>query len=120
MNYIIDPMWFYWVGIVDDLKGVLSVATATLIVATVALFAWGLCEKYVEDNGCSAKAIIKKAYALMVIVAVFGLLAIAVPSKQTLIEMQVARFATYENAEWTVDTIKQAVDYIIEAIGSLK
>ena len=43
-----------------------------------------------------------------------------VPSKEALIEMQVARFATYENAEWTLDTVKAAVDYIVESIKSVR
>lgn len=120
MNYIIDPMWFYWVGVVDDLRGVLSVAAITLGVVALVLLVWAFCEKVFDGEDDIAKTITKKAFTLMVMAAVFGLLMVAVPSKQTLIEMQVARFATYENAEWTVETIKQAVDYIVEAVGSLK
>ena len=37
-----------------------------------------------------------------------------------MIEMQIARYATYENAEWTVDAIKNAVDYVVQAVKSLK
>lgn len=120
MNYIIDPMWFYWAGVVDDLRGVLSAAASTLVAVALVLLGLAFVEKIADGEDDLAKAVTKKAYTLMVMAAVFGLLMIAIPSKQTLIEMQVARFATYENAEWTVETIKQAVDYIVEAVGSLK
>ena len=49
-----------------------------------------------------------------------GLFLIFVPSKETLIEMMVAKQATYENATWTVDALKSAVDYVVQAIQSLK
>lgn len=120
MNYIIDPMWFYWVGVVDGLRGVLFAVTVILGIVAFILFAVGFFAEYDDGEDDVAKSVTKKACAFMVIAAVFGLLMIAIPSKQTLIEMQVARFATYENAEWTVETIKQAVDYIVEAVGSLK
>lgn len=119
MNYIIDPMWFYWVNVVDGLKSMLFAVTFILAVVALTLFMWFLFNKS-DCNDYLAKIAFKKACTFMVITAVFGLLMVAVPSKQTLIEMQVARFATYENAEWTVETIKQAVDYIVEAVGSLK
>lgn len=43
-----------------------------------------------------------------------------VPSKNTLIEMMIAKQATYDNAQWTLETLKSAVDYIISAIQSVK
>ena len=41
------------------------------------------------------------------------------PSEKRLIEMQIARFATVENAEWALDAIKSATDYIVSAIKEL-
>ena len=51
---------------------------------------------------------------------VAGLFLVFVPSKETLIEMMIAKQATYENATWTVDALKSAVDYVVQAIQSLK
>jgi len=70
VNYIINPMWFYWLSVVSCVRVFVGV--------------------------------------------------IFIPSRNTMLEMQIARYATYENAEWTVETIKSAVDYIVQAIGSLK
>lgn len=49
-----------------------------------------------------------------------GLFLVFVPSKETLIEMMIAKQATYENTTWTVDALKSAVDYVVQAIQSLK
>lgn len=51
---------------------------------------------------------------------VSALFLVFVPSKETLIEMMIAKQATYENATWTVDALKSAVDYVVQAIQSLK
>ena len=119
MNYIIDPMWFYWVNVVDWLKGV---ALVNAIIATVTgfiRFVIVLSDKD-WDSESEHKQKMKIVRALAVIAVIAVIVSAFIPSKQTLIEMQVAKFATYENAEWTVETIKQAVDYIVEAIGSMK
>jgi hypothetical protein len=42
------------------------------------------------------------------------------PSDDTLIEMMIAKQATYDNAQWTLETLKSAVDYIVNAIKSVK
>jgi len=119
MNYIIDPMWFYWVSVVDWLKGaVLAIAIIATVVAFI-LFVTAMADKD-WDSESEHKQKMKSARALTVISVIAFMVSAFIPSKQTLIEMQVAKFATYENAEWTVETIKQAVDYIVEAIGSLK
>ena len=47
-------------------------------------------------------------------------LTIFVPSKSTMIEMMIAKYATYENADWTVESLKSVVDYIVEAFKAVK
>jgi hypothetical protein len=46
--------------------------------------------------------------------------AIFIPSREALIEMQVAKFVTYENAELSIDAVKSIIDYIINAVQNLK
>ena len=38
MNYIIDPMWFYWIEVVNALKGILLTFMILSIVADVIFF----------------------------------------------------------------------------------
>lgn len=120
-GYIINPAWFYWVSIADAVKAVLFVlAIVALILAGIAIFI------FVIDGGdCFDNEKIREQYKKAVgrgfIIGVLCLIAaILIPSKETLVEMQVAKYATWENAEWTVDALKEAVDYIVNAIGSLK
>ena len=54
------------------------------------------------------------------VLVISGLVLVFVPSKETLIEMMIAKQATYENATWTLDALKSAVDYVVQAIQSLK
>lgn len=48
------------------------------------------------------------------------ILAIFVPNKDTLVEMQIAQVVTKSNIELTVESIKDIVDYIVQSIASLK
>ncbi len=42
------------------------------------------------------------------------------PDKQTMIEIAVAKYATRDNVAWSVDQIKSIVDYIVQAMQSIK
>lgn len=56
------------------------------------------------------------AVITMVIGLVMVLMAIFIPSKQTSIEMLVARTATFDNVDWTVAQVKEIIDYIVSAL----
>ena len=43
-----------------------------------------------------------------------------IPNKQTIIEMMIAKKATYDNVSWTIEQVKEAVDYVISAIKEIK
>ena len=49
-----------------------------------------------------------------------ALVCIFVPSEKTLIEMQIAKIATHNNVNLTIDKIKEIVDYIINGIKEVK
>ena len=42
------------------------------------------------------------------------ILTILIPSKETMIQMQLAKFGTYENAGKAIEAIQDATDYILE------
>lgn len=117
-GYIINPSWFYWLKVVDNISIVLIVFA---VIATAAT-AVGLPAYWFDDvfDEAEEKQFRKIAKGMIVGVVILWLLVVFVPSKSTLIEMQIAKYATYENAEWTIESIKSAVDYIIDAIKSLK
>lgn len=120
MNYIINPMWFYWVNVVNTLVVIFIVL---LILAAGACVISGVITLVTLDYGPddevheAAKSIFKIGLAVAVVAAVAVIL---IPTKNTLIEMQIARYATHENVEITIDTIKSAVDYIVDAMKTVK
>lgn len=127
MNYIINPIWFYWMSVVDAVKGILltltiisSIAFLFLAIARVVTFVETVNE---DDNEevVKVKSALKKAFNIVLGVLIISTIAtIFIPPKNTLIEIQVAKYATYENTEQMVENIKIAVDYVVESIKSLK
>lgn len=120
MGYIIDPMWFYWLSVVDHVGTVLVIALVVFLFGTIAAGAGVGCNLEYGPEDSDYRNCMKLLKICFPITVAISLALIFLPSKNTLIEMQVARYATYENAEWTVDTIKSAVDYIVTAISSMK
>lgn len=128
MNYIINPSWFYWLGVVHSMRGfMLTAFIVSIIIIGVALIIIPVNVKLIQDypsiSDDERKAVRFFTKALKVgigVSVVAALFLVFVPSKETLIEMMIAKQATYENATWTVDTLKSAVDYVVQAIQSLK
>lgn len=125
---IINPSWFYWLGVVNSMRGFMLVAfIVAIILIGVSLIIIPVNVKLIQDypsiSDDERKAVRFFTKALKVassVCIVAGLFLVFVPSKETLIEMMVAKQATYENATWTVDALKSAVDYVVQAIQSLK
>lgn len=118
MNYIINPSWFYWLGVANVIKVMACIFIFFCVVGAIVVSGCAGVEYDKDDD--EYKALMKWRTVFVVIALICLLLTIFVPSKTTLIEMQVARYATYENAQWTVESIKSAVDYIIEAVKSMR
>lgn len=127
MNYIINPVWFYWISVVDGIKGALICSLILSMVISFIFFtiimvdyrdeaynpeAWGVSESTITEYKMFRKYLIIS----VIVLAVSAIGLIFIPSKNTLIEMQIAKYATYENAEISVESIKSAVDYIVNAI----
>ena len=108
MTYIIDPMWFYWVSVVDVVK------VCSGFIAGIALFI------LITAGSCSDMLSKHTTRWLFVALVVGGALAVFVPSEVTLTKMLLAKFATYENAEIALDGIQSAADYIVNAIKEIR
>lgn len=128
MNYIINPSWVYWLGVVESMLHfmvaafVLSIAfvVASAIIIPVNI---SVIREFPDISDGERKTVQFFTKALKIAIGVLvisGLVLVFVPSKETLIEMMIAKQATYENATWTLDALKSAVDYVVQAIQSLK
>lgn len=126
-TYIINPMWFYWLQVVGGAKFFFEFLTLVSVIFVLILGAtWWFCKDiYNSYPSFSEKEhktymAIQKVFKPIIVVSIFIWLAsIFIPSKETLISIMVAKFATYENAQWTADAIKSTVDYVIEAFKTI-
>lgn len=119
MDYIIDPMWFYWARVCNAVCTISAIFSAVLFIVAIFGVVFMIENRSYgpEDKDYkTGKTIFKVACPLAIILL---LAAVFIPSKETLMEMLIARFATYSNAELTIDTIKDIVDYIMEAMKSV-
>lgn len=129
-GYIVDPAVFYWINVFSNLQIVFGVIGGLSLVA--GLIALGVHiyfaheidgDEGTEDvsswvTGCRRNAKLSKKIMIptLIIAFVFILAAIFIPEKNTSIEMLIARTMTYENTEWTLERLKEAVDYIVAAM----
>ena len=128
MNYIINPSWFYWLGVVESMRyfmiAAFIISIAAIIVAIIIVpVDMRMIRDFPDmsdDERKSVQFFTKVLKAAIWALVISGLILMFVPSKETLIEMMIAKQATYENATWTLDALKSAVDYVIQAIQSLK
>ena len=128
MSFFINPSWFYWLHIMDALR---TMAIILMVMNVGAVLYFGLSVLVAKSSIANYPSIsdgerallpfyIKWVKISLAILPVFMAAVVFLPSKQTLIEMQVARLATKENVGLTVDAIKSAVDYIIESAKSMR
>lgn len=140
-NYIIDPSVFYWINVFSIIQTVLALFGGIAIAGSICLAityiykTYGLRKPEEPDrnnrydvdryNRCMKEyekekeyiAAIRKWLAVTAVTgAVLCAISIFIPSKQTSVEMLVARTATFDNVNWTIDQVKEIVDYIIKAL----
>ena len=128
MNYIINPSWFYWLGVVESMRyfmiAAFIISIAAIIVAIIIVpVDMRMIREFPDmsdDERKSVQFFTKVLKAAIWALVISGLILLFVPSKETIIGMMIAKQATYENATWTLDALKSAVDYVIQAIQSLK
>ena len=124
-NFIINPQVFYWINVLGIMQTVLAIFGAINIGITIGfIIAW--IYNNVEYN--AYRCVVNKRYAAIckkvsIITGLIGTIMIAlsifIPGKTTSIEMLVAKTATFDNVNWTVQQVKEVVDYIIKALQSV-
>lgn len=126
-NYIINPSVFYWMNVLNILH-ILNIIFFSfgLIFVFIGIISYAvytynsIVYPALYEHGDKIAKIWRKIAVIAGIVSIFsGLMMIFIPDKYTSIEMLIAKTATYENAQLTVQGIKEIVDYIIQAIKSI-
>ena len=118
MNYIINPSVFYWMHTIDTIRTILALVMALSGVGSFVLIGAWIGDWCYDEDG--TKLCRKWCIRTAVIAAVCLIAVVFVPNKQTMYAMLIAKMATVENVNITVDGIKSIVDYIVEAAKAIK
>jgi hypothetical protein len=111
-EYIIDPSWFYWTSVFQGIKVLLLIIGVT---GTLGLgIGTGVALLDIEWDELKKSKLYWVGWIVSLLALVGGLFA---PSKEVMMQMMVARYLTHENIAYSVETIKEIADYILQAVG---
>ena len=120
---IIDPRTIYWIGVLGSVKAamiILSICSGFAVIGFVVGLFYNAGFYDSEENKRYYK-ICKTATVVSVPMFIISTLAaVFIPTEKVMIEMMVTSLATHENIQMTADGIKEIVDYIVNAIATLK
>ena len=124
MNYLIDPMVFYVISVLSNLSLVFGVLFwANVLAGFIVIVFIGLSsiDVYTDEDyfkGIVSKInTIKKKYVVIPIV-IITLLAISIPSEETMTKMLVASQLNEQNYTMAKEEIIELIDYISEKIDN--
>lgn len=120
MEYYINPSWVYWINVLDWVEGIALFSMILCGVACIVAFIIMMENRSFGKDDEDYKTAKKFTITFLVLTVVFMLIAVFVPSKTVMIEMLIAKLATKQNVELTVESLKSVVDYVVDAIKTLK
>ena len=103
--YLINPWWFYLIGVVEGIKTLfltIGIMGAIAMVLIVFLFT-------VEADGVP-----KFCKPITILCAIMIFIGTLIPNQKTCYAMAIASVATTENLDYAAETGKNIVDYITE------
>ena len=103
--YIINPWWFYLIGVAEGIKTlflIIGIMGAIAMVLMAFLFT-------VETNGMP-----KFCKPIIILCAIMIFIGTLIPNKETCYSMAIASVATTENVEYAAEAGKNVIDYITE------
>jgi len=123
-NYVIDPQVFYWMNIFGILQTVFAILGGICIagfICTTIGWIYNSCE--VKRGYDQNTVYLKECKRWAIVTGIVGLIlltaSIFIPGRTTSIEMMIAKVATFDNVNWTVQQVKEVVDYITQAIKGI-
>lgn len=115
MESVINPWFFYLVGVCDNINATIIFG---IFICIACLIVFGIDYLVKLDNGyedeCKIleKKLKNKLYILMLLI----IINIIIPSKEVIYQMVIAKQITYNNVQLTKETVKESIDYIFEKV----
>ena len=117
MKPIINPLWFYLIGISEGLAGATIVLAVLLIFAAVIMIiCYGVEQDCRTPNEKLCSFFKRNAKRSFIIGIVCTILAVFTPSEKTCYQMMAASIVTPDNIETVIDTTKDGVEWLIDTI----
>ena len=124
---IVNPMWFYYLQLVEQAGFICAVVTVMFgaiiicglifhIVTYINEYDMSFTDEEITPLSTRIKSFIKVPMTLFIIALIIGAV---IPTKETLVSMKIAEYATYENVDIATEKIKDITDYIFEKIDEL-
>ncbi|MBQ3199772.1 MAG: hypothetical protein IJB67_05355 [Firmicutes bacterium] len=118
-EYIVSPMIFYLMDCVCDLEEAAIILAVIGIVFIAVLMAITIAALMNEDEDIMAMAT-KFLKPMLWVTGIAVLMAMLIPGEETIVAMWIAKYATFENADLAINSIKEAVDYLISSMKELE
>lgn len=122
-NYIIDPSVFYWMNVLAIMQTVFAIIGVFLLLASIGFIAGWIYNWYQtieyehHDENRKYLRMCRKVTMLTLIPGIIlVVLSIFIPSKSSSVEILVAKAATFDNVDWTVQQVKEVIDYIVASL----
>ena len=119
MTYIIDPIIFYAMDMVAEIKGLLIVigAVTGFIALTIAIYSFltdGNLYSSESEYNETKKRLKKLTKRFLIICIIFMSIQAILPSEETSTKMIVSSVVTEENVDTATSKLKDTIDYVIE------
>lgn len=117
MTPIIDPRMIYLIGLIDRASHIIDVGCIILVVALVicgSIFFVSHNEDYYDtDDGIELRNMLRRPIRVLAIaLAACVFWSLLLPTKENMIAMLIAKYATSENINAVIDAIKNAAQEI--------
>ncbi len=107
-NYIVDPMFFYWCDVANGIIGLCITLLVIILIIAMILIIDAMDKSYKYNSVFEVPKFKSRLLLLTAAAIIFGLGLVFIPSKETLIEMEIARHATYDNLDAVINKIMGA------------
>lgn len=117
---IINPFWFYLIGIANSLGIFLTIMAGTssiiYFIFLICYFVSSIENDFDKENKNKMNNFLRKGSIICIISTIAACL---IPNEKTCYQMLTASLCTKENIEYLKETGKDLVDYIIETADTL-